>query len=96
MGLGLPAVGLSVSASSRPCGTYACVLYVPVCHLVITPCRCFVKAMWKAVRGRLGLKKIVFKVTEKKGDGKKSVEAAADGLLAQSKGSGLSDAEVGP
>ena len=50
--------------------------------------------MWKAVRGRLGLKKIVFKVTEKKGDGKKSVEAAADGLLAQSKGSGLSDAEV--
>ena len=24
---------------------------------------CFVKAMWKAVRGRLGLKKIVFKVT---------------------------------
>ena len=33
-------------------------------------------------------------VTEKKGDGKKSAEAAADGLLAQSKGSGLSDAEV--
>jgi hypothetical protein len=31
---------------------------------------------------------------EKKGDGKKSAEAAADGLLAQSKGSGLSDAEV--
>ena len=46
------------------------------------------------MRGRLGLKKIVFKVTEKKGDGKKSAEAAADGLLAQSKGSGLSDAEV--
>ena len=69
-------------------------VHVHVCYLVIAPCRCFVKAMWKAVRGRLGLKKIVFKVTEKKGDGKKSAEAAADGLLAQSKGSGLSDAEV--
>ena len=53
---------------------------------------CFVKAMWKAVRGRLGLKKIVFKVTEKKGDGKKGKED--DGLLAETKGSGLSDAEV--
>merc|ERR1712054_1939 len=31
---------------------------------------CFLKAMWKAVRGRLGFKKIVFKVTEKKGDSK--------------------------
>lgn len=32
---------------------------------------CFLKGMWKAVRGRLGLRKIVFKVTEKKGDGSK-------------------------
>ena len=55
---------------------------------------CFVKAMWKAVRGRLGLTKIVFKVTEKKGTGKKAEGEDKGGLLAQSKGSGLSDAEV--
>ena len=42
------------------------VFYAHGYHLVITPRRCFVKAMWKAVRGRLGLKKIVFKVTEKR------------------------------
>ena len=55
---------------------------------------CFVKAMWKAVRGRLGLKKIVFKVTEKKGDGKAPKEEKKQGLLDEKKGSGLSDAEV--
>jgi hypothetical protein len=57
---------------------------------------CFVKAMWKAVRGRLGFKKIVFKVTEKKGDGKKPKEKSKDALLSEQKhrGSGLSDAEV--
>ena len=58
---------------------------------------CFLKAMWKAVRGRLGFKKIVFKVTEKKGDGKKpGKEKPKEALLAESKnaGSGLSDAEV--
>jgi len=54
---------------------------------------CFLKAMWKAVRGRLGFKKIVFKVTEKKGDGKKEKEGK-EGLLSEKKGSGLSDAEV--
>ena len=58
---------------------------------------CFLKAMWKAVRGRLGFKKIVFKVTEKKGDAKKpGKEKPKEALLAESKnaGSGLSDAEV--
>lgn len=61
---------------------------------------CFLKAMWKAVRGRLGFKKIVFKVTEKKGGGggakpaedKKNKEGAL--LDTKNKGSGLADAEV--
>merc|ERR1712054_28741 len=60
---------------------------------------CFVKAMWKAVRGRLGFKKIVFKVTEKKGDGttkKEPSEKERKDLLSQekNKGSMLSDAEI--
>jgi hypothetical protein len=57
---------------------------------------CFLKGMWKAVRGRLGFKKIVFKVTEKKGDAKTKKEAAnkSDALLDKDKGSGLTDAEV--
>lgn len=70
---------------------------------------CFLKGMWKAVRGRLGLRKIVFKVTEKKGDGSKKREAVVekkkaksarsdqDGLLdgEEQKGpSGYTDAEV--
>jgi len=58
---------------------------------------CFLKAMWKAVRGRLGFgKKIVFKVTEKKGDPKaaKKEPAKQEQLLDQKKGSGLTDAEV--
>jgi len=58
---------------------------------------CFLKGMWKAVRGRLGFKKIVFKVTEKKGDGSKPKEKdIKDALLNDTKnsGSGLSDAEV--
>ena len=45
---------------------------------------CFLKAMWKAVRGRLGFKKIGFKVTEKKGDGKKpSKEKPKEALLGE-------------
>ena len=61
---------------------------------------CFIKAMWKALRGRLGFKKIVFKVTEKKGaDGKKVKPSndGADGALLkgqEKKSSGLTDAEV--
>jgi len=70
---------------------------------------CFLKGMWKAVRGRLGLRKIVFKVTEKKGDGTKKRGAEGgdkkkpqrgsdqDGLLAaedQKGPSGYTDAEV--
>jgi len=60
---------------------------------------CFIKAMWKAVRGRLGFKKIVFKVTEKKGDGKKKPGEEGkpkEALLDEQKkgGSGLTDAEV--
>ena len=60
---------------------------------------CFLKAMWKAVRGRLGFKKIVFKVTEKKGDSKtkkddKEKKEDKAGLLDKNKGSGLADAEV--
>jgi hypothetical protein len=59
---------------------------------------CFLKGMWKAVRGRLGFKKIVFKVTEKKGDGSKKSEGEKkkDPLLKDDKnsGSGLTDAEV--
>lgn len=61
---------------------------------------CFLKAMWKAVRGRLGFKSIVFKVTEKKGAGGGAAKAAdgapKDKLLSDEKnpGSGLSDAEV--
>lgn len=60
---------------------------------------CFLKAMWKAVRGRLGFKKIVFKVTEKKGDSKtkkddKEKKEDKAGLLEKNKGSGLADAEV--
>jgi len=60
---------------------------------------CFIKGMWKAVRGRLGFKKIVFKVTEKKGDAKSKPKDGEngekkDGLVADTKGSGLSDAEV--
>lgn len=57
---------------------------------------CFLKAMWKAVRGRLGFKKIVFKVTEKKGDGKKKAEdpGKKEDEQAKNKGSGLTDAEV--
>ena len=52
--------------------------------------------MWKAVRGRLGLKKIVFKVTEKKGDPKKKKDddKKDQQLLDKNKGSGLTDAEV--
>jgi hypothetical protein len=52
---------------------------------------CFVKAMWKAVRGRLGLKKIIFKVTEKKGDASTKKK---EPLLDEKKRSGLTDAEV--
>ena len=63
---------------------------------------CFLKGMWKAVRGRLGLRKIVFKVTEKKGDGKKKLEGEEqrpsdkDGLLdgEAKRESGYTDAEV--
>merc|ERR1711871_1615903 len=61
---------------------------------------CFLKAMWKAVRGRLGFKKIVFKVTEKKGDGTVKKEPTGEkekkDLLSseKNKGSGLSDAEI--
>jgi len=60
---------------------------------------CFLKAMWKAVRGRLGFKKIVFKVTEKKGDGtvkREPAEKEKKDLLSSDKnpGSGLSDAEI--
>ena len=59
---------------------------------------CFLKAMWKAVRGRLGFKKIVFKVTEKKGDAKTKPkeERKEETLLEKNKGSGLTDAEVCP
>lgn len=47
---------------------------------------CFLKAMWKAVRGRLGLKRIVFKVTEKKGDGTvKAAEKEKKDLLSSEK-----------
>ena len=51
---------------------------------------CFLKAMWKAVRGRLGFKKIVFKVTEKKGDGtaKKEPEKEKKDLLSSEKNAG--------
>ena len=68
MGLGLAKVNYImwwcfVKPMWNPCR----ISFIHVCYLVITPCRCFVKAMWKAVRGRLGLKKIVFKVTEKQG-----------------------------
>ena len=58
---------------------------------------CFLKAMWKAVRGRLGFKKIVFKVTEKKGDPtKKPKDAEKQKLNAEGETpkSGLTDAEV--
>ena len=60
---------------------------------------CFLKAMWKAVRGRLGFKKIVFKVTEKKGDAKtKKAEdkkkEEKQPMMEKNKGSGLTDAEV--
>ena len=55
--------------------------------------------MWKAVRGRLGFKKIVFKVTEKKGDAKtKKAEdkkkEEKQPMMEKNKGSGLTDAEV--
>jgi len=55
---------------------------------------CFIKGMWKAVRGRLGFKNIVFKVTEKKGTEKKPKATEETGLKADKKGSGLTDAEV--
>ena len=58
---------------------------------------CFLKAMWKAVRGRLGFKKIVFKVTEKKGAPgakKEANEEKKGALLEKNKSSGLADAEV--
>jgi hypothetical protein len=56
---------------------------------------CFLKAMWKAVRGRLGFKKIVFKVTEKKGDPKKApVKQEKSEESEPLKPSGLQDAEV--
>ena len=56
---------------------------------------CFLKAMWKAVRGRLGFKKIVFKVTEKKGAKGEVKKDESKGLTDDAKGgSGLTDAEV--
>jgi hypothetical protein len=54
---------------------------------------CFLKAMWKAVRGRLGFKRIVFKVTEKKGD-KKQRASDPSAALQPAKESRLTDAEV--
>ena len=45
--------------------------------------------------GRLGFKNIVFKVTEKKGDGSKPKEQKEGELLdGKNAGSGLSDAEI--
>ena len=55
---------------------------------------CFIKAMWKAVRGRLGLKRIVFKVTEKKGDAKTQRTEQENKKEQKQGGSGLTDAEV--
>lgn len=54
---------------------------------------CFIKGMWKAVRGRLGLRRIVFKVTEKKGDTKKAAAAKAAGEGAGGEGGRKSSKE---